>query len=111
MPIFGKSSVLNTEELATLFHLPNKTVETPGIFWVNAKRAPAPAQIPSSGFHLGKSVYRGTTKEVYISEDDRRRHMYIVGKTGTGKTELLKYMILQEIKAGKRGGGFCSYLL
>ena len=83
LPIFGKYGVLNTEELATLFHLPNKTVETPGIFWVNAKRAPAPAQIPSSGFHLGKSVYRGTTKEVYISEDDRRRHVYVVGKTGT----------------------------
>ena len=100
LPIFGKTGVLNTEELATLFHLPNKTVETPGIFWVNAKRAPAPAQIPSSGFHLGKSVYRGTTKEVYISEDDRRRHVYIVGKTGTGKTELLKYMIMQDIRAG-----------
>lgn len=100
MPVFGNNSVLNSEELATLFHLPNKTVETPGIFWVNAKRAPAPAQIPSSGLHLGKSVYRGSTKEVYISEDDRRRHVYVIGKTGTGKTELLKYMILQDIKAG-----------
>lgn len=99
-PLFGKLGVLNSEELATLFHLPNKTVETPGIYWVNAKRAPAPAQIPSSGLHFGKSVYRGSTKEVYLSEDDRRRHIYIIGKTGTGKTELLKYMILQDIKAG-----------
>src|SRR3989338_8322690 len=100
MPIFGKSSVLNAEELAGVFHLPNKTVETPGIFWVNAKRAPAPAQIPASGLHLGKSVYRGTTKEVYIADDDRRRHVYIVGKTGTGKTELLKYMLMQDIRSG-----------
>ncbi|KKR51090.1 MAG: hypothetical protein UT84_C0003G0085 [Candidatus Curtissbacteria bacterium GW2011_GWA1_40_16] len=100
IPLFGKYGVLNTEELASLFHLPNKSVETPGILWVNAKRAPAPAQIPSSGLHLGKSVYRGSTKEVFISEDDRRRHVYIIGKTGTGKTELLKYMILQDIKAG-----------
>lgn len=100
MPLFGNYGVLNSEELASVFHLPNKTVETPGIFWVNAKRAPAPAQIPSSGLHLGKSVYRGSTKEVYISEDDRRRHVYIIGKTGTGKTELLKYMIMQDIKAG-----------
>ncbi|MEX2027937.1 MAG: hypothetical protein WD988_00365, partial [Candidatus Curtissbacteria bacterium] len=89
MPIFGKKSVLNTEELATLFHLPNKTVETPGIYWVNAKRAPAPAQIPSSGLHLGKSVYRGLSKEIYLSDDDRRRHVYIVGKTGAGKTQQL----------------------
>lgn len=99
-PLWGHGGVLNTEELASLFHLPNKTVETPGIFWVNAKRAPAPAQIPSSGLHFGKSVYRGTTKEVFISDDDRRRHAYIIGKTGTGKTELLKHMIMQDIKAG-----------
>lgn len=99
-PLFGKLSVLNTEELATLFHLPNKSVETPGIYWVFAKRAPAPSQIPSSGLHLGKSVYRGTTKEVFVSDDDRRRHMYIIGKTGTGKTETLKYLAMQDIKAG-----------
>ena len=100
LPLFGNFGVLNTEELASIFHLPNKTVETPGIFWVNAKRAPAPAQIPSSGLHLGKSVYRGSSKEVYISQDDRRRHVYIIGKTGTGKTELLKYMVMQDINAG-----------
>ena len=99
-PIWGNYGVLNIEELATLFHLPNKTVETPGIFWVNAKRAPAPAQLPSSGLHLGKSVYRGSSKAIYIAEDDRRRHFYIIGKTGTGKTEQLKYMIMQDIKAG-----------
>ena len=99
-PLWGKLGVLNSEELATLYHLPNKTVETPGIFWVYAKRAPAPAQIPSSGLHLGKSVYRGSTKEVYISDDDRRRHMYIIGKTGTGKTETLKYLVMQDIRAG-----------
>lgn len=100
LPLFAKFGVLNTEELATIYHLPNKTVETPGIFWVYAKRAPAPAAIPSSGLHLGKSVYRGTTKEVYLGEDDRRRHVYIIGKTGTGKTELLKYMVMQDIRAG-----------
>ena len=100
MPLFANFGVLNAEELATLFHLPNKTVETPGIFWVNAKRAPAPAQLGSTGLHLGKSTYRGTAKEIYLAEDDRRRHVYIVGKTGTGKTELLKHMVLQDIKAG-----------
>lgn len=99
-PIFGKYGVLNSEELATLFHLPNKTVETPGISWVNAKRAPAPAQIGSTGLHLGKSVYRGLSKEIYLAEDDRRRHIYIIGKTGTGKTQQLTYMAMQDIKAG-----------
>jgi type IV secretory pathway TraG/TraD family ATPase VirD4 len=53
---------------------------------------------------LGVSSYRGVRREVYISEEDRRRHTYIIGKTGTGKTELLKDMIIQDIKAGR---GIC----
>ena len=100
LPLLRSFGVLNTEELATLFHLPNKMVETHGIYWVNAKTAPAPAQIPSSGLHVGKSIYRGTVKEVYLGDDDRRRHVYIIGKTGTGKSEQLKYMVMQDIRAG-----------
>ncbi len=105
MPLFGRHvSVLNSEELASVFHLPNKSVETPHIHWLSAKTAPAPAAIPNSGLFLGNSVYRGVTRPVYIGEDDRRRHMYIVGKTGTGKSEFLKSMILQDVRAGK---GIC----
>ena len=103
--IFGnKKTVLNSEELATIFHFPNKTITTPHIYWLNAKRAPAPAQIPTSGLYIGMSVYRGIKRPVYLNEDDRRRHMYIVGKTGTGKTELLKDLIMQDIEAGR---GIC----
>jgi len=97
-------SVLTAEELATLFHFPNAQITTPHIHWIYSKRAPAPASIPQTGLYLGQSTYRGTTRPVYISEDDRRRHMYIIGKTGTGKTELLKDMILQDIRNGK---GIC----
>ena len=100
-PIFGNKNILSTEELATLYHLPNKSVETPHIFWVRAKRAPAPAQVPKEGLYLGKSSYRGVTRPVYIGDDDRMRHIYIIGKTGEGKSELLTDMILQDIKAGK----------
>jgi len=100
LPMIGKSSVLTTEELATLFHFPNKSVTTPNIFWMNAKRAPAPATIPTSGLYLGKSTYRGLAKPVYMDIDDRRRHMYIIGKTGTGKSEFLKDMIMQDIREG-----------
>lgn len=101
-PLFGRGeSILNTEELATLFHLPNKQIETPHIHWLSARTAPAPAAIPDHGLYLGKSVYRGVTREVYISQADRQRHMYIVGKTGTGKSEFLKDMILQDIRNGE----------
>jgi hypothetical protein len=101
MPATGNMSVLTGEELAGIYHFPNKTIQTPHIFWLNAKKAPAPVQIPSSGLYLGMSTYRGMAKPVYIQKDDRRRHMYVIGKTGTGKSEFLKDMILQDIKNGE----------
>ena len=100
-PLFGAKSILSVEEVATIFHWPNKAIETPHIFWLNAKRAPASALIPKSGMYLGKSVYRGIDRPVFISEDDRMRHLYIIGKTGVGKSELLTDMIMQDIKEGK----------
>jgi len=104
LPIFyfgNQKTILNSEELATIFHFPNKQVETPHLYWLYAKSAPAPAEIPKKGLYLGKSVYRGMTRPVYITDDDRRRHIYIIGKTGTGKTEFLRDLILQDIRAGK----------
>jgi hypothetical protein len=101
LPMRGQTSVLTSEELATVFHFPNKSVATPHIFWISSKRAPAPAQIPDSGLYLGMSTYRGLSKPVYMQRDDRRRHMYVIGKTGVGKSEFLKDMILQDIKNGE----------
>ena len=101
MPVRGQTAVLSSEELATIFHFPNKSVVTPHIHWIRAKRAPAPAQTPQSGLFLGKSTFRGLSKQVYMSLDDRRRHMYIIGKTGTGKSESLKSMIMQDIREGQ----------
>lgn len=103
--IFGnRQSVLSSEELATVFHFPNKQITTPHIFWVYSKTAPAPSEIPTSGLYLGESSYRGVQRPVYLGNEDRMRHLYIIGKTGTGKSELLKDMILQDIKSGK---GLC----
>jgi len=100
-PMWKQVSVLSSEELATLFHFPNKSVATPGIHWLSSKRAPVPAHVPTTGLFLGRSVFRGISRTVNIERDDRRRHMYIIGKTGTGKTEFLKQMIMQDIKNGE----------
>jgi hypothetical protein len=100
----NRRAILNSEELATIYHFPNKQITTPHIHWVYAKTAPAPQEIPTEGLYLGLSVYRGVRRPVYIREDDRRRHIYIIGKTGTGKTELEKQMIMQDINEGK---GLC----
>ncbi len=97
-------SVLNSEELATIFHFPGRAVTTPHIHWLHSKTAPAPAEIPEEGLYIGKSIYRGVERKIAVGDDDRRRHIYIIGATGVGKTELMKRMILQDINAGK---GIC----
>jgi len=102
--MWGNNSVLSTEELATVWHLPNKTIDTPHIYWLTAKAAPATGGFPESGLWLGRSVYRGQERNIYMGDQDRMRHMYIIGRTGTGKTELLKSMIIQDMRAGK---GLC----
>jgi len=101
MPLFNwNTMVLNTEELATVMHFPNKTVETHHIRTLTAKNAPAPNKIPTTGLFMGKSIYRGEERDIYAGLNDRRRHTYIIGKTGTGKSEFLKDMVLQDIEAG-----------
>ncbi len=102
--MWGNNSILSVDELATVWHMPNKTIETPHIFWLTAKSAPATGGFPESGLWLGRSIYRGQERNIYIGEQDRMRHMYIIGRTGTGKTELLKSMIIQDMRAGK---GLC----
>ncbi|MDD5752907.1 MAG: type IV secretion system DNA-binding domain-containing protein [Candidatus Pacebacteria bacterium] len=54
---------------------------------------------------FGKTTFRGEKKRFGIKDDDKRRHVYIIGKTGMGKTELLKNMVVQDILNGK-GVGF-----
>ncbi len=99
---FSKSiSIFSSDELATMFHFPNKTIETPHIRWLKARTGPVPADVPQTGgTYIGQGYYRGIKRPVYIEEDDRRRHVYIVGKTGTGKSYLLQDMATQDIKAG-----------
>jgi hypothetical protein len=101
LPFFNCISTLSSEELATIFHFPNKTIETPHIQWLKAKTAPVPAEVPTSGgTFIGIGYYRGVKRPVYILPKDRMRHTYIIGKTGVGKSELLKEMIKQDINTG-----------
>ena len=101
LPFFKSISTLSSEEIATVFHFPNKTIETPHIQWLKAKTAPVPAEVPTNnGTFIGVGYYRGVKRPIYISPKDRMRHTYIIGKTGVGKSELLKEMIKQDIKTG-----------
>lgn len=101
---YGRKAILNTEELASLWHLPTPFLETPNIKWLLSKKAPAPINIPKEGILLGRNVYRGQETKILMAREDRRRHMYILGRTGVGKTEIMKYMSVQDIK---NGDGLC----
>jgi len=93
--------VLNAEELASLFHLPLPTTETPKINWLLSRKAVPPSNLPKEGLLLGYSHYRNHEYPVRVKPQDRRRHMYIIGKSGTGKTEMMKAMVQQDIEEGR----------
>ena len=87
-----------------MWHLPTPYIETPNIKWLVSKKAPPPVNLPKEGVLLGRNIYRGQESKVFIKRDDRRRHMYVLGRTGSGKTEIMKYMSVQDIKNGE---GLC----
>ena len=93
--------ILNTEEFASIFHFPIPTTETPKVKWLNFKEAPPPPELPKAGLLIGESAYRGEIKQVRITDEDRRRHIYIIGQTGTGKSALISNCIAEDIKNGK----------
>jgi hypothetical protein len=99
----SQAMVLTSEEIASVFHFPTPFTETPRIKWLKSKEAPAPADTPVSGTYLGDSTFRGEKKPIYITDDDRRRHVYIIGQTGTGKSVTLKNMFVEDIRHGKGG--------
>jgi len=96
-----RKMVVNTEEMASLFHFPLPETETPNIKWLMARQSPAPVNIPREGLILGKNVYRGSETLIRIKDDDRRRHIYIIGMTGCGKSVLMGEMAKQDIRDGK----------
>lgn len=99
-----KGFVFNIEELASLFHLPHTTVETPNIVWAESKTAEPPANLPVTGGKFiegtspfGLTNFRGSSMQFGIKRGDRGRHMYIIGQTGTGKSGLLTLLTLSDI--------------
>jgi hypothetical protein len=101
---YGLKTVLNTEELASLWHLPTPYIETPNIKWLVSKKAPPPLNIHKEGLLIGKNIYRGVETPIFMGREDRRRHTYVLGRTGSGKSVLLANMAIQDIKNGE---GLC----
>ncbi len=98
--------VLNLEELCSIYHFPLPYLESPHIQWIKTKEAAPPTELPVTGtVIIGKTIFRGEEKPVYFaSPKDRRRHFYIIGQTGVGKTALLQELIRQDIANGEGVG-------
>ena len=92
---------LSLRELTTLFHFPPKGIESsPHLKQARFTQAAAPVELPKDGIIVGTNTFRGQTTEVRITDEDRLRHLYVIGQTGTGKTGFLKTLITQDIQAG-----------
>lgn len=94
------SMPLNLKELATIFHFPHGIGSSPQLKQARAGIAPAPMEMGGEGIMLGVNSYRGKDTMIHFPPEDRMRHLYVIGQTGTGKTTIMKNMIAQDIKAG-----------
>ena len=96
----NKRLIFNTEEMASFWHLPLHSTEAPNIKWLMGRNAPPPPNLPSTGLLLGYVDYRGHKVNVHMNPEDRRRHLYTIGKSGGGKSVFISGLAIQDIVAG-----------
>lgn len=93
--------LLNTSELAALVHLPSSSVRTEKLARSASKTKAMPQLISGNGLILGENVHDGATRSATLSDEQRTRHVHIIGSTGSGKSTLLLNCINQDLNAGK----------
>lgn len=108
---------INTTEMASFWHMPIPSTETPHIDWLGARSAPPPLNMPTEGITLGRCMYRGEETIVKMKRSDRRRHLYAIGKSGSGKSVFIQNLAVQDIQNGEGvcivdpHGDFAEYVL
>ena len=101
-PRTNKNCILNTVELASIFHLPSQnSIPTSGVERQQTKQVDGPAKLMNEGVILGVNEYRGEKKEIRLGQKDRRRHTYVIGATGMGKSVFLKNVAYQDMLDGR----------
>ncbi len=102
----SRGFILNISELASVYHLPHTSVETPNIVWATSKTAEPPAQLPLiTGSNqndenisaFGLTNFRGINHQFGMLRRDRSRHVYIIGQTGAGKSGMLELFALSDV--------------
>lgn len=97
-----KNNILNSVEMATIFHLPDQnSIPTSKVKRQMSKQVDGPTELLDEGILLGVNEYRGVKKEIRLSVNDRRRHTYIIGQTGVGKSGFLENLAYQDMHDGK----------
>ena len=105
--------ILNISELASVYHLPHTSVETPNIVWAASKTAEPPAKLPvitgdpkidENISAFGLTNFRGVNHQFGLTRRDRSRHVYIIGQTGAGKSGLLELLALSDVYYNQ---GYC----
>ncbi len=102
----GPTFLLSTEEVASIFHAPNRTVQAPTLARVESREFAPPMELAAKNDQadtvlIGRSQFRSQQDLIGLAVDDRRRHLAILGKTGTGKTTLLQNLLIADIRAGR----------
>ena len=101
-PVKTNKNILNSVELASIFHLPEQSaIPTSSVERQLVKQVDGPAKLATEGLYLGTNEYRGNKKPIYLREKDRRRHMYVIGQTGMGKSVFLENLAFQDMCDGR----------
>ncbi len=93
--------ILSADELASMYHFSTPTLETPKIRMLKARQSEPPTNLPKEGIILGRNIFRSRQTLVRLAREDRRRHLYMIGQTGTGKSTLIQELARQDIEAGE----------
>jgi hypothetical protein len=100
-PQHHDKNILNSTELATLFHFPQQDdIPTSQLTRQDSKQVDGPRNVPEHGLLLGYNLFRGIKKPIRLALEDRQRHVYAVGQTGTGKSTFLENLALQDMLMG-----------
>jgi hypothetical protein len=95
-------NILNSVELATVFHLPDQnSIPTSQVQRQMSKQVDGPTQVMETGLLLGYNEFRGVKKPIRLEDKDRRRHIHIIGQTGVGKSILMENMAYQDMMDGR----------
>lgn len=101
-PLRMRSSILNSVELASIFHLPEQNaIPNSSVERQLTKQVDGPAKLATEGVFLGTNEFRGVKKAIYLDDKNRRRHMYVIGQTGMGKSVFLENIAFQDMCDGR----------